>query len=78
MSAMTFLSENVKRLRETYAMSQKDLAAAIGTSHPRISEIEKGHGNPTLKTLELIAAAFNVTVADLVSKHPQKKSQKIA
>ena len=75
---MTFLSENLKRLREPYAMSQKDLANAIGTSHPRISEIEAGRGNPTLKTLEAIALAFNTTVADLVSKHPQKKSQKIA
>lgn len=57
-------------------MSQKDLANAIGTSHPRISDIEKGLGNPTLRTLEAIASAFNTTVAELVSKHPQKKPQK--
>jgi transcriptional regulator with XRE-family HTH domain len=66
------LAQNVRIFRIKRRMSQKDLAAAVGTSHPRISDIERGTGNPTLKTIEAIAAALGTSVEKLVREKMAK------
>lgn len=68
------LSENIKRLRTKHRLSQADLAESIGVSHPRISDIERGVGNPTLKTLGKLADFFGVSVADLLKQKKSKQS----
>lgn len=47
-------------------LSQVELAKALGMSHPRVSDIERNIGNPTLHTLVKIAEFFGVSVGDLV------------
>lgn len=71
------LAENLKRLRSLKGISQQELAAAIGVSHPRISELESGNANPKLSTIESIAAFFGVTAARLLQE-PKKRIAKSA
>lgn len=62
------IGENVKHYREKKQYSQRELAAKVGTSHPRICDIEMGRGNPTLDTIERLAKVLGVTASTLV-KH---------
>lgn len=63
------LGENISRLRHKKGISQVELAKQIGTSFPRISEIESGKGNPTVRTLEKIAQALSTTPSKLLEKN---------
>ena len=66
------LAENLRNLRNKHGLSQKQLADAIGVSHPRISELERGHGNPTLSTLVDLAGYFSVPVSKLLDESRKK------
>jgi transcriptional regulator with XRE-family HTH domain len=70
---MVALAENLKRYRNKAKLSQKELASRIGISCTRISEIESANGNPTVKTLEKIAAALQIDPVDLLRKRKPKK-----
>jgi transcriptional regulator with XRE-family HTH domain len=70
---MVALAENLRKFRKRAKISQKQLADRIGISCPRISEIESGNGNPTVKTLEKIATALQVEPMDLLRKPKPKK-----
>lgn len=49
-------------------MSQEALAAAAEVGRgATISDLEKGKGNPTMSTLEAIAAALGASLSELVS-----------
>jgi len=63
------LGENISRLRSHRGISQVELARRVGTSFPRISEIESGKGNPTVKTLEKIATALSTTPSRLLEEN---------
>ncbi len=43
-------------------MSQSQLAKAIGSRQPVISRLERGNGNPSLRTLQKIADALNLSL----------------
>jgi len=77
MQTMQYLSKNLKHLRSLHGISQRELADRIGVSHPRISEIESAHANPTLATLQAIADAFGITVSTLL-RDQEKNCRKIA
>jgi transcriptional regulator with XRE-family HTH domain len=59
------LAGNVRRLRKERGMSQDELADAVGIQTAAISHIENRRGNPTLVTLESLAAVLGVRFADL-------------
>jgi transcriptional regulator with XRE-family HTH domain len=60
------LAYNVRRLRNLRRWSQERLAAEAGDLRQGlISELELAKANPTLATLEFVAAALGVTVRDL-------------
>ncbi len=56
------------RLREarTGRFTVKELAAAAGVSAGLISEVERGQGNPSFRTLYRISQALGVKVGDLL------------
>ena len=72
MVAMANLAINLKKLRIKKGISQKELASAIGVSHPRISELESGTANPTLRTIEAIADYFGVRISRLFEDSREK------
>jgi transcriptional regulator with XRE-family HTH domain len=70
---MVALATNLRKYRTKAGISQKQLADSVGTSHPRISEIENGRGNPTLDTIEKIARVLNIQTIDLLRPEKPKK-----
>ena len=58
----------IRKLREARNLTQDQLAAAVGMMRSNISHIEAAKHRPTLETLEKIAKALKVSVADLVAR----------
>lgn len=59
------LASNVRRLRVDQALSQEGLADRMGIPFQRISLIENGRANLTLRSLASLAAALGVGVSEL-------------
>jgi XRE family transcriptional regulator, regulator of sulfur utilization len=57
----------VRRLRESYAWSQERLAEHAGLNRSYVGEIERGTVIASLVTVEKLALALGVTVADLLA-----------
>lgn len=57
---------NIKSIREKKHISQKQLAAAIGTSQSAIAEYESGQKTPKLETFSRIADALDTSVLALL------------
>ena len=57
----------IRKLREAKEMTQEKLARATGMMRNNISRIEAAKHRPTLDTLERIAKALKVSVADLIA-----------
>jgi DNA-binding XRE family transcriptional regulator len=55
----------IRKLREAKGITQGQLASAVGMMSNNISRIEAAKHRPTLETLERIAKALKVSVAEL-------------
>lgn len=66
MTAIEKLAKNIKIIRELKNMSQGDICRDLGCDRSFISNIEAGKSNPTLMTIERIAAALGVTCDELL------------
>ena len=63
---MTSLHRNIRRLREAAELTSSAAADSAGISQGTWSDIERGKNtNPTPRTLEKIAAALGVSLAEL-------------
>jgi XRE family transcriptional regulator, regulator of sulfur utilization len=60
----------LKRLRESAGLSLRTLAEQIGFSASFISQAENGVVSPSIASLEKMASALGVTLADLFSVEP--------
>ena len=56
------LSENLKKLREKFGLSQEELADKLAVSSQAVSKWETGESTPALKTLIAIARMFSVSM----------------
>ena len=56
----------IRLLRTQHGLTQKDLAKKVGMAQGYLCDIEKGRANPSLKTLEEIAAALGTDAATLL------------
>jgi transcriptional regulator with XRE-family HTH domain len=61
------MARNIRRMRQQKSWSQHDLADEAGVRQALISSLEVATANPTLESLEKVASALNVSVADLLS-----------
>jgi len=59
------LARNVRRLRKEKGWSQDELAAKLKIEQMAVSLIENNRANPTLETIETIAACLGVRFIDL-------------
>jgi transcriptional regulator with XRE-family HTH domain len=59
------LGSRIRLLRKQQHLSQEDLAVKAKLDLTSVSEIESGLRNPSLKTLNKIALALNVSLAEL-------------
>ncbi len=60
------LSRKIKALRHAHGLSLDELARRAGVSKGTLVEIERGEANPSIAVLCRVAAAFGVSVADIV------------
>jgi transcriptional regulator with XRE-family HTH domain len=64
-SAVELLSMNLKRIRAERGWSQEELAYWAGLPRTYIGQFERKVRNPTLATVESLAAALNIPFAEL-------------
>ncbi len=60
------LGRTVRALRSAAGYSQEGFADAIGVHRTYMGTLERGDGNPTLETLELIANGLHMQISDLL------------
>jgi len=56
------LGEATRRMRKIVGMTQPEYARLIGIAPRVLMDIERGHGNPRLNTLEKLAKPFGLRV----------------
>ena len=64
-SAIELLSTNLTRLREARGWTQDDLAHKAGLHRAYVGHLEQKARNPSLDVVECVAAALEVTMAEL-------------
>lgn len=62
----SLVGERVHAIREERGLSQRQLARECGVSSGHISLLERGVVQPTVRTLETLAAQLGVDVVDLI------------
>ena len=62
------LGEAIEELRDEADLTHEELADRLGMSFQRISELERGVGNPTYSTLIRVTKGLNVKLSDLVAR----------
>jgi len=60
------ISKRLREYRKEYALSQEQFAEKAGISLPLLSELERGIANPTLQSLEKVACAMALSVAEML------------
>lgn len=71
------LAENVRTFRKSLGLSQEELADRCELHRTYIGSVEREERNVSLSTLEVLAAAFDVSVPQLLTartKNAKKKS----
>ena len=59
------VGKHIQKLGEVKGISQQDLAAKCNFEKSNMSRLESGRVNPTLSTLEKVANALEVSLAEL-------------
>ena len=59
------LGKHIAAIRKKAGLSQTELALRIDKDRQWMNYLEKGHGNPTVKTLYMIALELNISVKEL-------------
>lgn len=59
--------KRLKKLRLQKNMKQIDLAVHTGLTRSHISRIENGRAEPGLRSLEILAASFEMSLSQLLS-----------
>jgi transcriptional regulator with XRE-family HTH domain len=66
LASSDILSRNMTHCRQVLKESQANFAARLGVTQRRVSQIEIGQANPTLRTLEPMAERLGVTISLLL------------
>jgi len=56
------LGRRIRTLRKAKGWNQDDLAQHIGLGRTYISNVERGRKNPSLRTLEILAVGFKMSL----------------
>ena len=63
----THLGRNIRQLRETRGLTQQQMSRLAEVPRATWANLESGTANPTLTVLHRVAAAFQVTLEELVA-----------
>jgi transcriptional regulator with XRE-family HTH domain len=67
-AAILILAQNVRKYRKVAGLTIMELAGKVNTDYSQIGRIERGLLNPSVSMIFDIAAALNVTPAQLLEK----------
>ncbi|WP_146806723.1 helix-turn-helix domain-containing protein [Acetobacter cibinongensis] len=73
---LAHVGTNLRHLRKEAGLSQEALAAASGISRRMIVNLESGHANISLGSLDRLAEALDTTFLKLVS-NPERESRRL-
>lgn len=65
----------LRRLRRRLGMSLEELEGKTGISSSSLSLYERGKGNPTLQSIQLLAQSLNVPIYELLGEYPNFETQ---
>lgn len=68
--------ENLKKVRTNTSISQEKLAELAGLHRTYVSSVERGERNVSLETIEKLASALDVTMAELMPDYANRKAAK--
>ena len=71
---MTGLLTKIKRYRDKYNITQKELADRVHVRRETIVRLEQGKYNPSLKLAADIAKVFDTTIENIFSYEDQEKT----
>jgi transcriptional regulator with XRE-family HTH domain len=63
---LSTIGQTLQRIRKSRGLSRYALGRRAGVAHSFIAAIEDGQKSPTFRTLEKLAGALGVSVAELV------------
>jgi phage element (ICEBs1)transcriptional regulator (xre family) protein len=69
------MGENIKRIRKSKGLTQKEVAEKLGISQQSFAQYERVDAIPKFKTLQNIADALDVSVGDIIYDGPKDKSR---
>lgn len=72
---MLSISDNIKKLRELYNLSQSDLAKIAGVSDKAVSTWERGAREPRMGAIQKIAEHFGLKKSNLIEDDGMKEIQ---
>ena len=61
------LGDSIRKIRHTKGLSQGEMQKRTGILRSYLSRVENGHTTPSLATLQRLASAMEVTLADFFS-----------
>ena len=67
--------QRMTAFRVAKGLTQSDLAAALGMTRNQIAYYERASTNPSMETVEKIAAFFGVTVGELLNDTTKTKNK---
>jgi transcriptional regulator with XRE-family HTH domain len=60
------VGERIRELRKAKGWNQDDLAQHTGLGRTYISNVERGRKNPSLRSLQIFAAGFKMSVSEFM------------
>lgn len=78
MKKKNIVGENIRRLRLKFGLTQEEIALKSGLSQGYINQLESGKRRFTQKSLELIADALSIPMAELFREEEIKRAPAIA
>ncbi|MGO9317419.1 MAG: helix-turn-helix domain-containing protein [Terracidiphilus sp.] len=61
------VGERVRELRKAKGWNQDGLAQHTGLGRTYISNVERGHKNPSLRSLQIFATCFKMSVSEFLN-----------
>lgn len=68
MDVVALFGKNVRKMRDAKSFTQEELAFRAGMKRSYLSDLERGHRNPTVRALGRIAEALDVKPAELLQE----------
>lgn len=65
---MSDISENIKKLRSIFGVTQKELSEVAGVTENAVSKWENGYSEPRMGAIERMAACYGISKSHIIEK----------